>query len=132
MIAMAQAGSFLAAFMDGYETDFTGDMVVFLVSALPFLLQVAFFARYDMERFMFRKVRDMLMFAASVSTEVLFQVNLNYILPESIAESETIFKAIMTPLALIIFVAFLNFRFEKSQIYTIVFTVGLALMMILI
>lgn len=113
LIIMAQLVSVATAFQDMFNDSFEGFMLCLFAASIPFVLVFSFFDKPHHKRFALQKSVDLVSFLVFVSMDVLFQVNLYFLMPQPLQSTEQMFKAISAPLALVIFILFLHFKFER-------------------
>lgn len=123
LIVLAQIISVSGSLQNSFESQFHGYGIVMLITSIPFLLVFSFYEKPNLTKFLYERDSQVPLFASYVGLDFLFSVISSFVLPLSMQSQQSYFQTIATPILLVLFIVVMHQRFEKVQIYSIVFVV---------
>lgn len=101
------------AFSNMLRHSFDGYMLASFFQSIVFVVFFVFFGDLNFIRFVFIEWRDMLLFTVSVVVDIAFFTLSTFLIPESMSDTGEIQTLVTTPLAVLVFVVVVHFKFKK-------------------
>lgn len=105
---------------------YDGFIVATLFQSIIFIFFFFFFGSITFDHFIFIKRTDAFLYALSVAVDIAFSTASTFLIPAAMSDTGEIQTLITAPLAILVFIVVLRFKFERTQIFAVFLAVALA------